>query len=91
MDGKGKAMTKYAPIHRWLRSLRMDKVAITFEEIEGILGFQLPQSARVYRAWWENECVHHRHTYCRAWLDAGFETQNVNLAQQTLVFQRYRG
>jgi hypothetical protein len=36
-----------------------------------------------------NEHIHHRHTHCRAWLDAGFETQDVNLAQQTLVFQRH--
>jgi len=81
-------MTKYEPIHRWLCSLRKDNVVVTFEELVGILGFQLPPSARVHRAWWGNEHIHHRHTYCRAWLDAGFETQDVNLAQQTFVFQR---
>jgi len=81
-------MTKYEPIQRWLSGLKEDSAVLTFRELESILGFQLPPSAKMYRAWWGNERIHHRHTYCRAWLDAGFETQRVNLVQQTLEFRK---
>lgn len=83
-------MTKYQPMHQWLIGSRETSVVATFAELENILGFQLPLSARAHRQWWGNERVHHRHTYCRAWLDAGFKTENVNVAEETLIFRKTR-
>jgi hypothetical protein len=81
-------MTKYLPIFLWLSGLKVKSIAVTFSKLEETLGFELPNSARTHRAWWGNERIPHRHTCCRAWLDAGFETRDVNLGLETLVFHK---
>jgi len=83
-------VTKYQPIHLWLRGSTSTAVIATFAELENILGFQLPLSAKAHRQWWGNERVHHRHTYGRAGLDAGFETEAVDVDKETIVFRRVK-
>jgi hypothetical protein len=39
----------------YLSSMKQDGWVASFEAIEGVLGFRLPQSARKYPAWWANE------------------------------------
>ena len=77
---------KYAPLFQHLAALRECRWRATFAEIESVLGFSLPQSARVHRAWWENR--HRDHTQARSWLAAGWQTSAVNLQAETLVFKR---
>ena len=60
----------------------------TFEEIEEVLGFNLPASARLYSAWWANEEPGGRHTHAFAWTAAGWKTSEVDMAAETLVFKR---
>jgi hypothetical protein len=48
-------MSKYDPLLRWFRSSRGNHVQLTFEQIEEILGSDLPDSARKHRSWWGNE------------------------------------
>lgn len=81
-------MGAYAPLNTWLsrQPAIIRHVPATFEQIEAILGYQLPPTARRKSQWWENNAT--RHSQARAWLDAGFETQNVNLANETLTFAR---
>ena len=81
-------MTKYSPLSRWLRGIKDSSARLTFAQIETILGDSLPASARKYSVWWANEKTLTTHVQCKSWLDAGFETQHVDLAQQTLDFQR---
>jgi hypothetical protein len=45
----------------------------------------LPASARRYSAWWSNE-VEGRHAQARAWVDAGWRVENVNLTAETVPF-----
>jgi len=82
-------VSKYRPLSQWLSSLTTSEVQVSFAQIEKILGFALPASARTWIAWWENETYPIR-SQCKAWAAAGFSTQQLNLAEQTVVFARRR-
>ena len=79
-------MGKYEPLSSYLKSQQVGKVSRTFEEIEQILGFELPKSAQEYEAWWSNNATGHSHA--RAWLDAGWKRDVLDLAGQEVTFVR---
>lgn len=79
-------MGKYAPLAEFLRRQKADEVAVTFAEIERILGLRLPPSAQRQRAWWSNNPSNNVMT--KAWLAAGFRSERVDLAARRLVFRR---
>ena len=81
-------MSKYAPLQRHLERAPVARVAMSFNEIEAILGFELPPSSRRHRAWWSNNPQNSVIT--RAWLDAGYQTEQVDLDGRRLVFRRIR-
>jgi len=58
----------------------------TFAEIERILGFRLPASARTYSAWWANSRDMHIQHY--AWLDNGWRSEDLNLTAERITFRR---
>jgi len=80
-------MGKYEPLTRYLSGLEDDSVAMDFTQVEGVLGFSLPQSAFQYPAWWANE-KHGSHSHSRGWQDAGFETRQVDTTHRTVRFER---
>ena len=45
-------MGKYDPLGTYLARQPGREVRVTFAEVEAVLGFQLPASARTYRPWW---------------------------------------
>ena len=57
-----------------------------FSEIEGLLGVKLPASAYKYPAWWSNNPSNNAMT--KIWLMAGWRTEQVDIADQTVVFRR---
>jgi hypothetical protein len=79
-------MGKYDPLLRHLQTARSASVAMTFAEIEAVLGFALPPSSQRHRAWWSNNASNSAIT--RAWLEAGFQTEQVDLGRGRLVFRR---
>ena len=79
-------MSKYDVLSQFLNSLEAQIVPMTFAEIERVLGFKLPASAREYPAWWSNE--HSSHVQARAWMRAGYETEAIDLNGKKLVFKR---
>ena len=79
-------MSKYAPLADHLRGSGQDSVAMTFSDIERIIGAELPQSAFTHRAWWSNNPTNNVMT--RAWLEAGYTTAEVDMAAHTLVFRK---
>jgi len=81
-------MSKYAALGRYLHETGKDTVSISFAEIERILGVALPASARRHRAWWSNNPENNVAT--REWLEAGYETEQVDIARGRLVFRRRR-
>ncbi len=79
-------MTKYEPLTRHLASRREVRIPMRFDEIEKLLGFPLPRSARLYRPWWANSG--HGHVQAKGWLDAGYESQDVDIDSERLEFVR---
>jgi hypothetical protein len=59
---------------------------LSFAEIERVLGFKLPKSAYEYEAWWSNNPTGHSHS--RAWIEAGWRTEAVDLSGRKVTFQR---
>jgi HNH endonuclease len=83
-----KSASKYVPLVEHLASAGADKVRLTFAEIERILGFRLPSSARKYWAWWSNSRTEDTHTWAHLWLDAGWEREELNLTNEWVTFRR---
>ena len=63
----------------------------SFVEIETILGFSLPDSARIHRPWWANPGAGGGHSHALAWRAAGWKTRLVDLGAEELVFERIEG
>ena len=80
-------MGKYAPLGEYLRKQKVTLVPMTFEEIERVIGGKLPKSRR-YPAWWSNNPFNNVMT--QVWLDAGFETEQVDVEDHRVVFRRVR-
>ncbi|PJI42160.1 hypothetical protein [Ferrovibrio sp.] len=79
-------MTKYIKLHQFLSNITDNQWSASFSKIESILGFSLPQSARKHAAWWGNAAEGHSHA--EAWLEAGWETENLNLTAERVAFRR---
>ena len=80
-------MTKHIEIAEYLASLEQDSVSLTFDEIERILGHSLPQSARDHNAWWSNPS-NDSHRWARAWVVAGWRTEQVTPSENIIHFRR---
>src|ERR1700728_821716 len=81
-------MSKYSALGDYLKRQRGERVPMTFAEIEKVAGVKLPPSARKHRPWWSNNAKNSVMT--RVWLDAGFESEQVDLSARKLVFRRMR-
>ncbi len=79
-------MSKYESLPQFLASARVATKRLNFAEIERVLGFKLPKSAYEHEAWWSNNATGHSHA--RAWIDAGWRTQDVDLAGRKVTFHR---
>ena len=78
-------MGKYEPLGDYLRKQRATLIPMTFSEIERITGTRLPKSQQ-YPAWWSNSTTNNVMT--QVWLDAGFETEQVDIENRKLVFRK---
>jgi hypothetical protein len=78
--------TKYAALESFLKAQTDAEVAMTFSQIERIIGDELPMSAYKHRPWWSNNPANSAIT--NSWLSAGFKTEQVDMEGQKLVFRR---
>lgn len=80
--------SRYEQISIWLDKQPAEtvNVSVSFDEIEQIIGSNLPASAREYRSWWSN--IPKGHTQSRQWLDAGWRVASVSLLKNSIVFVR---
>jgi hypothetical protein len=79
-------MAKYEPLKVFLVDRAEGEVAMTFQEIEKVIGASLPPVAFKHRAWWSNNPSNSVITH--AWLEAGFRTERVDMGSRKLVFRR---
>jgi hypothetical protein len=80
-------MSKYHRLKTYLHGQGGEWFSTSFSQVESVLGFPLPASARKHRAWWTN-LLDGTHTQAHAWMDAGWRVWSVDLAAGRLEFQR---
>jgi len=80
--------TKYGALTRYLkfRAAFTSTVRLSFADIDGIIGENLPMSAYRDESWWSNTPSVH----AKAWLDAGWNVQEVNLKEGYAVFSKVK-
>ena len=79
-------MGKYDPLKSFLATRQTQEVPMSFHEIEKLIHAPLPPVAYKHRAWWSNNPSNSVMT--RAWLDAGYKTERVDMGSRKLVFRR---
>jgi hypothetical protein len=78
---------EYRLLYKYLRDRYANRVVLTFSQIEDLLGFPLPATARVQREWWDEAGpLANRPTQSDAWTLAN-RAATVNLLAQTVVFE----
>ena len=80
------ARGRYQRLYSHLCSLPDREWRLSFADIEAVLGFELPGSARMHRPRWSNQID--GHSQAIAWMAAGWETAEVDVRGETLLFRR---
>ena len=83
-------MSKYNPLRIFLENApsAVSEMTLSFQQVESILGFVLPPSARRHRAWWANPSSPQDHPYAQAWLAAGGKVDTVDQQAEWVRFRR---
>ena len=81
--------SKYSGLtnHLKFRGAFTELVRLTFARMDGLIGSNLPMSAFRDETWWRNSPSN---AHAKAWLDAGWEVQEVNLKEGYVVFKKVR-
>lgn len=82
--------SKYAPLGEYLQSIHgnQDQIRLSFEEIEEIIGDELPPSAYQHRTWWANDTV--GHVQSKHWLNAGWKAGYRNMTSHEVTFSKIK-
>ena len=85
----GRVMSgQYLLLYNYLENRYANTVVLTFAEIEDLLGFALPDQARLYQEWWTNaEVSVAGRNYSDSWILAS-RTAMPNMLAKTVVFER---
>jgi len=79
---------KYFSLYKYLHERYADRVVLTFGEIESLLGFALPDQARLNQQWWANAAATAAGTNpSDSWILAR-RVATPNLLAQTVTFER---
>ncbi len=78
---------KYRKLRTYLEAHPRREWRTSFSNIESILGSELPATARAYSSWWANTKSGGRLSQAVAWIAAGWETAEVDLVAETLLFR----
>jgi hypothetical protein len=86
---QGRVMSgQYRLLYKYLENRYANTVVLTFGEIEDLLGFTLPDQARVRQEWWTDaETSVAGSNYSDSWKLAS-RTAMPNMRAQTVVFER---
>lgn len=82
--------SKYAPLATYLAAQprSLERVTLSFGEIEKIIGAELPAAARDHRAWWANDTT--AHVQSAQWLEVNWRVVSINMTSERVVFARAR-
>ncbi len=78
----------YHALHAYLQGRYADNAVLSFEQIESLLGFALPDEARTHNDWWaDRETDADAPGHADAWRLAG-RTATPNFHARTVSFER---
>jgi hypothetical protein len=80
-------MGKYEPLSLFLSRVKEDHLSLNFKQVENILGFDLPYSAKNHRAWWANDSKHNVSSV-DGWMAANWNVKTVDFHNETVLFVR---
>ncbi|MTK13320.1 MAG: hypothetical protein F8N39_14915 [Clostridiaceae bacterium] len=69
---------KYELLMKYFESLHGNKVILTYDELEKIIGFKLPKSAYQYNAYWRESKTH---TITRSWIENRWKITELKLGK----------
>ncbi len=79
---------KYKLLYQYLENRYANSVVLTFAQIEDLLGFTLPESARTQQEWWASKDANDMpQPQSRCWTLAS-RTAKPNLQARTVLFER---
>jgi CBS domain-containing protein len=86
-DSSGVA-SKYAPLAAYLaqQSRRLERLALSFSDVESIIGAPLPAAAREHRSWWANAAT--THVQSSHWLNVSWRVVSINMSMERVLFAR---
>lgn len=76
---------KFLELTTYLEHCGKEQLVLSFIEIERIIGFRLSKSAYKYPAQWSNS---ESQSFAFGWLNAGYQTRNVNIPNQSVEFAK---
>src|SRR5579862_8761951 len=79
-------MAMYDPLGQYLKRNAASRIPMTFRQVESVIGKKLPASAYRHRPWWANE--ERGHAHAKAWLEAGYRTEQVDMKTMKVMFVR---
>jgi hypothetical protein len=84
-----KSVSKYEGLTGYLkfRASFTGVVKLSFAKMDGIIGDNLPMSAYRDEKWWKNVPTN---VHAKAWMDAGWNVQEVNLKEGYVVFKKVK-
>ena len=77
---------KYATLSAFLSERSAPRIRMSFDQVAAAAKVKLPASAYRYPQWWQNDAEHH--VQAKAWIEAGYKTENVDLDAQSVEFVR---
>lgn len=76
---------KYRPLAEYLVKSESTRVELSYAEIETILGFRLPDTARNFKqSFWANTKTH---SYSSSWMEVGYKAK-VDADRNTVIFTK---
>lgn len=78
--GKG---DKFLELTNYFKACSKERIYLTFNDIEQILGFSLSPSAYNYIAYWH---LSKTHTFPNAWISEGYKLDSLDLKEKTVSF-----
>jgi hypothetical protein len=79
------SIARYNKLRDFLTTYRAVQLHMAFEQIEAMIGGELPTEAYTFKSWWANN---RRNPQSIAWIEAGWEIFDVDLQQKGIVLRR---
>lgn len=77
-------MSKYRRLKEYLFNSKEKIIKLKFSQVEDIVGFDLPESAYLYRAWWANSS----HNALRVWVPIGWYVSDIDFNKKYVEFEK---